>query len=185
MSVNQYPGTPVAPVAPPAKRSSALGIVGLVLAIFIPPIGFILSLIALIRGNGRVFATIGLIISLILNGIIGVAVYAGAKAVDEVTDPACSAAVDAINNNYNKLPDTASADALKTALQATISGLKDAQSKAKHDELRTTVGNLTDDYQALLDAANNQTDPSQSVQDKRSHDIDALNQFCTGSTTQN
>lgn len=73
----------------PARGSNPLGIVGFVLAFCVPPVGLLLSAIAVFM-RPRGFALAGLIVSLFTNAIVGLLVLGGvyffpaAKAIAEV-----------------------------------------------------------------------------------------------------
>lgn len=99
----------------PAERapsSNPLGVVGFVLAFCLPPIGFLLSLIALTR-SPRGFAIAGLIVSILTSTIVGLLVAGGYyvwpafKATTEVvadTTTIISAIDNYSRNNQGALP---------------------------------------------------------------------------------
>ena len=186
MSVGQYPAPPSFPVAPePPKRGNGVAIAGLVFAFLISPIGLILSIIGLVRSGQRGrrgIAIAGLVISLIFTGIGAAAVAVAFKNINTVLDPGCTTAKSAILDN-----DTSSSDpaTVKSSIQATITGLTNAESKATHDNVKTAVKNVLDDYTQLLNAINTSTEPPAGLQDKLTADANEIDNLCTVGGAQN
>ena len=186
MSVGQYPAPPSFPVAPePPKRGNGVAIAGLVFAFLISPIGLILSIIGLVRSGQRGrrgIAIAGLVISLIFTGIGAAAVAVALKNINTVLDPGCTTAKSAILDN-----DTSSSDpaTVKSSIQATITGLTNAESKATHDNVKTAVKNVLDDYTQLLNAINTSTEPPAGLQDKLTADANEIDNLCTVGGAQN
>jgi hypothetical protein len=188
VSVNpQPPAPPVnapvsteAPQPPPAGRNG-LAIAGFILAILIAPIGFILSLIGLIQAarrgqKGKVLASLGLVISILIMAGVGLAVVALGKNVTTVADPGCVSGKQVILDNKVDATDAAG---LKTQLQTVISGLNSAAAKAKHDNVRSAMTKLAGDYNELLQALNNGTQPAADLESRVDADAQAIDSLCT------
>ncbi|GAA2634463.1 DUF4190 domain-containing protein [Paractinoplanes durhamensis] len=167
------PGYPAQPPAPEQKGTSGLAIAGLILAIFIAPIGFILSLIAIFKtgagkAKGRGLAIAGLIISvLIIGGSVAVIV---AAANSTVLDPGCTSGKDAI------FLSSTTVDA--TTVQASIDGLTAAAGKAKHDDVKAANLALAEDYKSLLKALQGGEAPAD-LEAKINTDAAAFDKLCT------
>jgi len=169
------PGQPGYQVPPPAPQqgTSGLAIAGLILAFVVAPIGFILSLIAVFktgkgRSKGRGLAIAGLIVSVLI--IAGVSSLVAVIANSTVADPGCVAGKTAI------LDGAKSVDA--TSLQTTIDGLNAAAAKAKHDNVRTAMKTLADDYSQLLGAMKTGNMPA-GIQDKLTADGNTIDSLCS------
>jgi hypothetical protein len=186
MSVGQYPAPPAFPTAPePPKRGNGIAIAGLILAFLVAPVGLILSIIGLVRSGQRGrrgIAIAGLVISLIFTGIGAAIAVVALKNINTVLDPGCTTAKSAILDNDTSASDPAT---LKRSLQATISGLTDAENKAQHDNVRTAVKNVLDDYQQLLNSVNSRTQPPAGLEDKLTADANAIDNLCTVGGAQN
>jgi hypothetical protein len=166
MSDNQSPYPPTGYEAPPAaplpaappRKTSGLAIAGFILAILIAPIGFILSIIALITAGrsgkkGKGLAIAGIVISLLISGgatAIGIAL--ANSNIATVADPGCIKGRSVILSS-TRAPDSADVEANRKALQGTIDGLKNAAAQAKNASVRDAMTALADDYSRLLDAA--------------------------------
>ena len=147
MSLDQQAGAPGYYGAPvPAKRgTSGLAVAGLVFAFVGPPVGFILSLIAVFRTGagkaaGRGLAITGLVISLLIMSGAIVAVVTLSNST--LADPGCTTGKNAILTNAGGVDDP-------KALQSMIDGLNKAATEAKHDNVRDAMKALADDYAAL------------------------------------
>jgi hypothetical protein len=145
---------PVPPGPPPfaqpaAKPGNGVAVAGLILAFLAPPIGLILSIIGLVksgRAGRRGVAIAGLVISLVLNGIIGAVVVVALSNVGNVgnaLDPGCTTSKTVMLDNISKLGDPAT---IQDGVQSVIDGLTSAESKASHDEVRNAVKTLKQDY---------------------------------------
>ncbi|GIH20713.1 DUF4190 domain-containing protein [Rugosimonospora africana] len=190
MSIDQQgPPPPVGsfpPVAPPpaAQGTNGLSIAGLILAIFVAPLGFILSIIGLVlagrRGQkGKGLAIAGIIISVLIMGGSTAAIVALGGKVSTLTDPGCLSGKSAMIDNESKVN---SPDTIKEGLQATIDGLNSAAGKAKHDNVRSAVQAVAADYSELLKDVNSGTSPSQELSDKLDTDASKLDSLCTVNT---
>ena len=138
--------SPQAAPPPPQRGTSGLAIAGLILAILVAPVGFILSLIAVFktgkgRSKGRGLAIAGVVVSALI--IAGGTTLAVVAANSTVADPGCVAGKAAIIKGA-KAVDAGS-------LQTTVDELKAAAAKAKHDDVRAAMNTLADDYTQLLD----------------------------------
>lgn len=174
------PAAPDAPAAPPAGRNG-LAIAGFILAFLIAPIGFILSLIGLIQAarrgqKGKVLATLGLVISVLIMAGTGLVVATLGKNATTVADPGCVSGKQAILDNKVDATDAAT---LKTQLQTVINGLNSASGKAKHDNVRNAMTKLSGDYNELLQAVNNGTQPAADLQSRIDADAQAVDSLCT------
>src|SRR3954453_15754210 len=145
-------GAPPPPMAPPPQGRSGLALAGFILAFFVSPLGFILSLIAIFKTGagkaaGRGLAVAGTIIGL-LGSIVWPIVIATVFFVanSTVADPGCTDGKAAILSASNTNPDAAS-------LQKTIDELNAAAAKAKHDDVRNAMTALANDYTKVLAAA--------------------------------
>jgi hypothetical protein len=177
------PSQPTTAAAAPPPGRNGLSIAGFILAIFLWPIGFILSVIALIQASrrgqkGKGLAIAGILISLILMVGAGVIVSKFGANAATIADPGCTTGKSAILDNADKL-DGADVNATKAAFQTTIDQLNAAAGKAKHDNVRNTLKALGDDYSKIYQGALTGTAPDQALQDKLTADADALDKLCT------
>jgi hypothetical protein len=175
---------PVAPAPPTPQGTNGLSIAGFILAIFVAPVGFILSIIGLVlagrRGQkGKGLAIAGIVISVLIMGGATAAVVALGGKVATLTDPGCTTGKSAILDNESKVSNP---DTIKDGLQATITGLTSAQAKAKHDNVRTALKDVAADYTGLLNNLNAGTAPTQDALNKAQTDGDKLDSLCTVST---
>jgi hypothetical protein len=173
----QFPSPPVqqdSQAAPPMQqRTSGLAIAGLILAFLVAPLGFILSLIAVFktskgRSKGRGLAIAGIIISALI--IAGGTTLVVVAANSTVADPGCVAGKAAIINGASN------ADA--NSLQTTVDGLNAAAAKAKHDNVRSAMKALADDYTQLLNATKTGNLPA-GIQDKVTADAKTIDSLCS------
>jgi hypothetical protein len=120
----------------------------------------------------------GIIVALLLSiGGIAFVATVGNK-VSTLTDPGCTTGKAAILDNASKISGSDPAG-VKSGIQATVDGLTSAASQAKHDNVRSAMTALRDDYQKLIDAINNGTQPDPSLQDKITADANAIDALCT------
>jgi hypothetical protein len=155
------------------------------LAFLVAPAGFVLSLIGLITAGrrnqrGKGLAVAGLIVSLVVMIGTGVFIFTVANKVETLTDPGCTVGKAAILDNESKL---SSASTAKEGLQATANGLDSAVTKANHDNVRSAVKALSDDYHQLLSALNSGTAPPNSLQSKMEADGTAFDALCSIGTS--
>jgi len=168
-----YPPPPPMGTPPqPQQGRSGLAVAGLILAFLVAPIGFILSLIALFttgKGRkGRGMAVAGLIVSTVIIGATTAAIIA--LTTSTVADPGCTDGKSAILDN--------AANASPATLPAIVDGLNAAAAKAKHDNVRTAMKDLADDYAQLLTATKTGKVPD-GLQDKITKDLEKVDSLCT------
>jgi hypothetical protein len=168
------------PPAPQQQGTSGLAITGLILAVFIAPLGFILSLIAIFKtgagkAKGRGLAIAGLIISTLeIVGFVLLVVFVFKTVSNsKVLDAGCTGGKDAIFKS------SATADA--TTVQATIDGLNAAAAKSKHDDVKAATLALAGDYTALLKALKGGDAPAD-LQAKITADAEKFDSLCTITT---
>lgn len=185
----QAPGGPVPyQPPPPPQGTSGLAIAGLILAFLFAPIGFLLSLIALFttgkgRKQGKGLAVAGLIVSMLAMGIVGVLVATVLKNVATVADPGCTQGKDVILTNAD-LGGGTDPDVTTTKLQALITGLDKAATAAKHDEVRTAMKDLANDYRELLKSVSTGDVPD-ALSAKVDQDANRIDELCTIGGVQN
>jgi hypothetical protein len=173
--------TGVTPVQAQPAKTSGLAITGLIFAFLAPPIGFILSLIAVFKTGpgkkrGKGLAIAGILISLIAGAGYTYATVKAVSAVSTLADPGCITGKAAITDNEDKISNPATMEA---ALQSTIDGLKSGAAKAKHDDVRTAMQNLADDYTQLQKALKSGTAPAAGLEDKLTKDGEQIDHLCT------
>jgi len=169
-------GAPPPPMAPQPQPRSGLALAGFILAFFISPLGFVLSLIAIFKTGagkaaGRGLAIAGTIIGLL--GTIGWVVTIAAVffvANSTVADPGCTEGKAAIINNASNI-DAAS-------LQKTINELNAAAAKAKHDDVKAAVQAMSKDYSQMLTAIKTGNVPP-GLLDQVTKDGEKLDSLCT------
>jgi hypothetical protein len=180
-----YGPNPVPPGPPPFAQpepapSNGIAVAGLILAFLVPPVGLILSIIGLVksgRAGRRGVAVAGLVIGLVLTLVVaaaGILYLVASKS--SALDPGCGTAQSAVTDNASKI---ASADTFKDAAQATIDGLGAAESKATHDNVRSAIKALKDDYGQLLSAATaGDLAKNNDLQSKLTADANAFDALC-------
>jgi hypothetical protein len=184
-----YPNYSAAGVDPrlangqPAK-TNGLAIAGLILAFIMAPVGLILSVVGLIQAGkrgqkGKALAVIGIVVSLLSIILVTVVFVAAAGKVSTLADPGCTAGKAAILDNAANAADASNPDTMKTALQATITGLNSAASQAKHDNVRDAAKALADDYTQLLNAVNTGTPPDSNLTTKLGTDGNKFDSLCS------
>ena len=167
---------------PPVQRTmSVMAVLGLILAFFAPPVGFILSVIALFttgarRKRGKGLAIAGIIVSLIVGTLIGIAVFKVGKTVSTLADPGCVTGKAAITDNAGKLNDSATVEA---GLKATVDGLNASIAKSQHANVRAALKDVVDDYTKLQQAITTGTTPDAALQDKLTKDAETIDSLCT------
>jgi hypothetical protein len=177
------------PAPAPAERNR-LAVPGFILAIFLAPIGLVVSLIALIQASkrgqkGKVLAVFGMIIAaleVVVMVIVVVVVFAVGKKVVTVADPGCTQGKTVILANAD-LGGGSDPAVVKTKLQTLVTGLDGAASQAQHDNVRSAMKELSADYKALLDDLDAGTAPSAGSQDKLTKDAAAIDSLCTIGTS--
>jgi hypothetical protein len=183
-----YPGYPTAP-APVQQGTNRLAIVGLILAIFIPLLGLILSIVGTVQAGrrnqkGKGLAIAGIVISLVMSaGYVGLIVAVSGK-VGTLTDPGCTTAKSAILDNADKVNSDDDATS-KAGLQATVDGLTAAQGKATHDNVRNAVKALNADYSEVANDIKTGTQPPADIQTRLTNDANAFDSLCSVDTPGN
>ncbi|MFG1997037.1 DUF4190 domain-containing protein [Actinoplanes sp. NPDC048988] len=167
-----YPAAP-APAAPP-RGFSGLAIAGVILAIFVPFVGFILSLIAIFqtgatKKRGRGLAITGVVLSVVVMASAGAVIYSLSKST--VIDPGCTAGKAAIF----KLD----ANATPATLDTAIAELNAAADKAKNDDVRKAMKTLADDYTKLMADAKAGKAPDNVAMQRITADGQAIDDLCT------
>lgn len=180
MSQETLPPAVATPEAPQRTRNG-LAVAGFILAIFVAPLGLILSLIGLIQAGkrgqkGRVLAVLGIMISLAIIGGTTAAVVSVGKEVVKAADPGCTTGKAAILDNAEKVSNQAT---MKQGMEATIAGLNDAAAKTKKADVRDAMKALADDYSQLLKAINTNTVPDSGLQAKINTDAAKIDSLCT------
>ncbi|GII28082.1 hypothetical protein Pmi06nite_15240 [Planotetraspora mira] len=167
--------------APQPRTTNGLSIAGFILAFFVAPIGFILSIIGLVtagrRGQkGKGLAIAGIIISL-LAMVAGVALVVTVfKNAATILDPGCTEGKAVILSedatNLSSDPET-----LKKQLGTTVDKLNAAAAKANSDDVRKSLTALASDYDSLVKALENKEAPPADLQTRvtqHGNDLDAL-----------
>jgi hypothetical protein len=181
------PGAPTVAAPAPQQGTNGLAVAGLILAFLIAPIGFILSLIALIqtgkrRQKGRGLAIAGVIVSVLAMAstitIIAVVFATVGKNVTTVADPGCTSGKDAIMKMASA-PSSSEPETMKAQLQTVINELNTAAAKAKHDNVRDAMKAVADDYSQLVKAFNTGTEPPADLMDKITTDANKIDELCT------
>jgi hypothetical protein len=168
-----YPAGPDYPAAPPPRKTSGLAIAGLILAVFIAPIGFLLSLIAIFktgagRARGRGLAVTGIVVSVLVMGILtSVGVWVASS---RVFDPGCVAGKEVVLN-LPEITDEASA-------QKVVDDLTAAAAKAEHDDVRVAIQALADDFAQLQKAFKTGEVPP-GIEAKAETDGNRIDALCT------
>jgi soluble cytochrome b562 len=172
------PGYGYPPPTPPKKNGVAIA--AIILAILVPAVGFILSIIALVQSGQRgrrALSIVALVISVLLSSAYTYGIYKVANSnLATVVDPGCTTAKSAILDNSAKVNDAAT---IKEGLQATITGLNSAIAQAQHGNVKQAATALRDDYTELLNDVNTTTQPTSALQTKLTNDANALDALCT------
>ncbi|HET9654014.1 MAG TPA: DUF4190 domain-containing protein [Kineosporiaceae bacterium] len=178
------PGSPTSyPASQAAPGTNGLAIAGLILAIFVFPVGLVLSVVGLIQARrkgqkGKGLAILGILIALgELALVIAVVVFFGQNATTLV-DPGCVKAKQVILKDGD-LGQSSDPAVLKSKLQTVLSGLDAAAAAAEHDNVRSTVKALRADFAQLQDALNTGQEPAAGLQDKVTADANAVDNLCT------
>ncbi|MFF5077693.1 hypothetical protein ACFY36_11615 [Actinoplanes sp. NPDC000266] len=167
-----FPPAP-APVAPP-RGFSGLAIAGVILAVFVPFVGFVLSLIAVFqtgaaKKRGRGLAVTGVVLSVVVMASAGALIYSLSKST--VIDPGCTAGKAAIF----KLD----ANATPATLDTAIAELNAAAAKADNDDVRNAMKTLADDYAKLMADAKAGKAPDNAAVQRITADAQAIDDLCT------
>jgi hypothetical protein len=185
--------TPYEPAATPepAAGTNTMAIVGLILAFLIPPIGLILSIVALVqlrknRQAGRGMAIGGLIVSalftllgvvLLVTTLLAVGKVVGKNA-ETLVDPGCSAGREALTQ-FEAASQPADAAALEAQLQKGIDDMRAAAAKSEHDNVRAAMNAVADDFDQLLQAVKKGEQPPAELETKINSDGDKFDELCS------
>ncbi|XVU22485.1 hypothetical protein ACQPZJ_35165 [Actinoplanes sp. CA-054009] len=165
------------PAYPPVeapRKFSGLAIAGVILAVFVPFVGFILSLIAVFqtgaaKKRGRGLAVTGVVLSVVVMASAGALIYSLSKST--VIDPGCTAGKAAIFKlGANPAPAT---------LDTAIAELNAAAAKAKNDDVRDAMKTLADDYAKLMADAKAGKAPDNAAVQRIGADAQAIDDLCT------
>lgn len=177
-----YPTTDVPVVAEaPKAGTSGLTIAGFILAFFIAPIGFILSLIGLIQTSGgkrkgKGLAIAGIIVSILVSAAwTGLLVLVLHKAAT-ILDSGCTTGKAALLDNSEKVSNPAT---LQDGLKATIAGLNSAADKSSNAEVRDAMRALSDDYSKLLASVQSGVAADSSLNSKLTTDAAKIDSLCS------
>jgi hypothetical protein len=167
-----YPGQHGHPATPPpAPRTfSGLAIAGFIL-VLIPPIGFLLSLIAIFRTGrdgkrGRGLAVAGVILSTLLMVGGGALVYVASQST--LLDPGCTAGKEAVLSSGTE----------PVSFQKASDDLKAAAAKAKNDDVRQAMTTMADDYSKLVTGMKTGEIPA-GLEAKVTADAERIDELCT------
>ena len=169
-------GAPPPPMAPQPQGRSGLALAGFILAFFVSPLGFILSLIAIFKTGAGKAAGRGLAVAGTIIGLLGSIVWAIVIATvffvanSTVADPGCIDGKAAVINNGSNV-DAAS-------LQKTVDKLNAAAAKTKHDDVKAAVQAISKDYSQMLTAVKTGNVPPGLV-DQLTKDGEKLDSLCT------
>lgn len=153
---------------------SGLSIAGVILAVIIPVIGFVLSLIAITqtgkgKRRGRGLAVTGVVVSVVAMAVIGTLAYTLSKST--LIDPGCASGKAAIfKMAKNPTPET---------VVTAIDELNAASAEAKNDDVRSAMKTLADDYSKMMADAKAGKAPDAAATTKISADADAIDKLCT------
>jgi hypothetical protein len=193
---------------PPVKQGNGFAVAGIILAIFVPILGLIFSIIGLVQskaraGAGKALSIVGIVLSVIVGGgaAIAIAVLANNVANSTAADPGCISAEsdsarmnstltadgNAINRDQNN-PTAVRGDLQKfqTDMQALRGQLSSAQAEARHQSVKTRIAALTGDIsalstslQAIMNGDVSQASQVTSIANKLQSDGNALVSTCS------
>lgn len=177
-----------APYQPAAPRgTSGVAVAGLVLSVLFFPLGFLLSLIALLltgKGGkkGRGLAVTGLLISLVVGGGVGFVynkyIKDNLKNISTLTDPGCDKGKDVILAGPT-INDSTDPAAVKTNLQTIITGLDAAAAASKNADVKAAITALSKDYGQLVTALTKGTVPPADLITRVEADGNRIDELCT------
>jgi hypothetical protein len=169
---------PAYPEVPPRPGTSRLAVTGLILAVVLPPVGLVLSIIARSRTGpdklaGRSLAVAGIITAVVVGAGATITVVALANS-PHPTDPGCVAL---------QHPDIK----IKTAaggpdFQGFVDIFNQAADKAQHDDVKKALRTVADDYKFLEGGVSSGARPSGQTPDFRG-DLQWVESVCGRPTT--
>jgi PHD/YefM family antitoxin component YafN of YafNO toxin-antitoxin module len=201
-------GQPPAYYGPPVKQGNGFAVAGLILAIFVPLLGLIFSIIGLVTsraraGAGKALSIVGIVLSVVVGAGATIVVVELASNVVHSTaaDPGCISA----ENDARQMGTTINADGtaitrdennpsavltdlrkFQTDMQTLQGHLSSAQAQAQHQSVRAQIAALTSDIKTLnssLQAVENgdtsQVSQLSTAATKLQTDGDALDSTCS------
>ncbi|HYK68891.1 MAG TPA: hypothetical protein VEV45_13155 [Streptosporangiaceae bacterium] len=202
----QYQGGGYPP--PPVKQGNGYAVAGIILAIFVPLLGLIFSIIGLVKsgaraGAGKALSIVGIVLSLVVGAgaAIAVALVANSVVHSTAADPGCiTAEHDAtqmgstINADGTALTqDEHNASAFQSDLQKFQSDMQSLQgqlssalAKAQHQSVKSRISALTSDIstfdaslQAVANGDTSQANQMNTAANKIQTDGTALDSTCS------
>ena len=189
---------------PPPKQGNGFAIAGIILAILVPLLGLIFSIIGLTKSKARAGAGKALSIAGIIVSVIAIAGYGSLFAVlanSTAADPGCISAESAarqITNTFNAdaaamTRDQSNAPALRTDLNRFLNDVKTlqdqmtaAEAQATHQSVKSQIAAVISDLstfssslQAIAQGDVSQVSQMESAATKVQNDGDALDSICT------
>jgi hypothetical protein len=194
--------------APPVKQGNGFAVAGIILAIFVPILGLIFSIIGLVTskaraGAGKTLSIVGIVVSIVVGAGASVAVALAIHSVAQspAADPGCISA----ERNARQVASTLNADdaaltkdennpaAVRADLQKFLSDmqsvqgpLSSAEDQAQHQLVKTRIAALTSDIsafdsamQAIENGDTSQASQANALATKLQHDGDALDSTCS------
>lgn len=156
---------------PPVKQGNGFAVAGVILAIFVPLLGLIFSIIGLVKsgaraGAGKALSIVGIVLSIVIGAGASIAVALAVNSVAHSTaaDPGCISAERAAGQMGSTLnadgtaltadennPSAAQTDLQKfqTDMQSLQAQLSSAHAQAQHQVVKTKIAALTGDISAL------------------------------------
>ena len=177
------------PAAPVPQKTAGVAIAGLILAFLFFPLGLVFSVIGLVvtgkdGKRGRGLAVAGLVISLAIGAGSVVVIAKLAKNITTIADPGCTHGKQVLLDNGD-LGDGTDPTVLKAKLRTVITGLDAAAADAKHDNVRTAMKTLADDYRQLQTALNSGSTPPSDLESRATADGNRIDELCTIGGAQN
>src|SRR5215469_12497022 len=189
---------------PPQKRGNGFAIAGIILAIFLSPLGLIFSIIGLTKakaraGAGRTLSIVGIVVSVVFmaGGLAGVVVAANSTA----ADPGCVSSESSLRQMTSTLRaddgamarDQSNGPALQTDLQHFVNDMRTlegrinaADAQAQHQSVKAQIAAVTSDMstvisglQAIAQGNTSQVSQMESAVNKMESDGNTLDSTCT------
>jgi hypothetical protein len=173
------PAAPYYAVQPDQSRSGLA--VAALCTFFLPLVGLVLSIFAMVKTGpgkmaGRGLAVTALVLSILATlfwGFVGYKVGSKTSALD----PGCTNGKAAILDGMKKFDSDAAASdetAMTADIQTIVSQLNDAISKAHRADVRTAMQNVRDDFNSILSG-----DAGADLQTKLNADAQQIDNLCT------
>jgi hypothetical protein len=172
-------GQPAYPGVSPLPRTSRLAITGLILAVFLPLIGLVLSIVAFFRTGpgklrGRGLAVAGMITAVVVGAGATVTTVVVLADHTHPTDPGCTALQ---HPDVKLAPDTAGPD-----FQYFIDIFNHAADKAQRGDVRNALRTIANDYKFLQDSVSSGV-PAAGQMPNFEADLKRVQSVCTLPTT--